>query len=156
MKSWRHLPGSRGLHILGVTVCAFALLAFQGDRGAESRADLASPGKDAVERWDTYPAESVERQRVVGRLALTLRVGMTRREVEAVIGPGDDPRDIPFEGDNKQFVSKLYLSHLPHLPAPPAGCSHGLDVVYEVNGPVQTLHGIWRQTLHAPEPVLVP
>lgn len=143
-------------HQTGLAICAVGLLAFNGDRGSESRASLASPGKETVERWDTYPPESIERQRIVGCRALTLRLGMTRQAVEAIIGPGDDPRDILSEGEGKVFVCKLYLSHLPYLPKPKPGHSHGLDVVYDVSGPVQILHGIWRQSLHEPIPVMVP
>lgn len=139
-----------------LATCAVALLIFHTDRASTSRADFASSGKSEAERWDTYPPGSVERERVVGRLIMTLRLGMTRDEVEALIGPADDPREMLIEARNKQtYVSKYYYCQLPNLPELRPGTTHGISITYDLSGPVPVLDSIWLCSTCYIYPVLV-
>jgi len=105
--------------------------------------------KEKVERWDTYPPESVERQRVVGRLLITLCPGMTRNEVEAIIGPPANPRDGAWSGTDEEPCMVLnYYCQPPHLPPLPSGSAYLLQVVYDAKGPVPRFTGRIARDLH--------
>ncbi len=128
--------------------CAVAMLWVGGAQRPESRAAIGTPGVEPVPapaRWDTYPPDTRDRAEVRGRLLAQVRSGMTRTQVEAILGPSDNPRDAVDRGrDDKLWLCKPYWCVLPHLRHEKGGGSYNVSVDYDASGPEPILVDIVR------------
>ena len=127
-----------------------------GDRPPASHAAADAPGAPLGPRRSDDPPDSptsVARQRVVGQRLLDLRPGMTRPQVEAIIGPADDPREhlseglMPGDRVTRLLLCKAYYVRLPHLPELPPHNYHFVWIVYDMRGPAPVFLE-WNQPPH--------
>ena len=121
--------------MVGLLWAAF-LIAGCGKSRPSSRGSGTTAADGRTTQKDAAPKDSVEHERAVGRLLAKLQPGMTRRQVESIIGPADDPRDIEsLDTDNRRIVIKTYYCRPTHVPEIPAGHSYAMQVVYDASGP---------------------
>jgi hypothetical protein len=124
---------------VSLVVIAAGSLWISGNHSPAARADIASIGRE-VERWDTYPPESEDRYRTIGRLLYTLKPGMTRQQVEAIIGPPNDRRDdLTIDWKDPPLLTKYYDCRPPQFEPFRPGRFCTMQVVYDVTGPVPLL-----------------
>jgi len=113
------------------------------------RADIAVNAK-SVERWDTYPESSENRWIVIGKFLGTLRPGMTRAEVETIIGPPSKPRELPNENENGFFLYMTYDCWPPHFAPREPSAPYAFMIQYDANGPVPIFTGyIYQDCTHS-------
>ncbi|VTU00565.1 unnamed protein product [Gemmataceae bacterium] len=116
--------------LCGSAVTAVAILAWSGEGrvAVGSVADVGA-GKDLKPAPD--PAAEYRR---VGRLLRTLQPGMTRPQVEEILGPPRRVIEATFLDES--YLHAEYRCLPPDLPPPNGGTSHLMHVSYVDQGPV--------------------
>jgi hypothetical protein len=99
-----------------------------------SHAAISTAPNESVRKTESPPDPVFEKRRI-GQLLLTLKPGMTRPQVEAILGPPEKVTEWSFE--NQPILFAAYRASPPNLPPlGPDDAGYIMHVVYDARGPV--------------------
>jgi hypothetical protein len=108
---------------------------------SHSQAAISTAPNESVRKTESPPDPVFEKRRI-GQLLLTLKPGMTRTDVETVLGP--PLRLIEGSFENKPILSAEYCCSPPNLPPiGPDDLGYLMHVVYDASGPVPVFQEIY-------------